>query len=99
MRAIALALTLITGAVPLAAHAPQAPQAPQPVFRAGVELVLVDVTALDSTGRQVTDLKAADFEVEIDGQKRQVATAEYIRSVDPLRVIGAPAKVVVAAEP
>ncbi|MBY0496749.1 MAG: VWA domain-containing protein [Cyanobacteria bacterium] len=74
------------------------PQAPSPVFRAGVELISVDITALDTNGRPVTDLTAADLEVEIDGSKRQVSTVEYIRSVDPLRVIGAPVKVVVPDE-
>jgi VWFA-related protein len=49
----------------------------------------VDVTALDSNGRQVTDLTSADFQVEIDGDRRQVTSAEYVRSADPLRVIGA----------
>ena len=70
----------------------------RPVFRAGVELVSIDVTALDSNGRQVTDLTAAEFQVEIDGGRRQVSTVEYIRSADPLRQIGAPHKVVVADE-
>jgi VWFA-related protein len=74
------------------------PQAPSPVFRAGVELISVDITALDSNGRQVTDLTAADLQVEIDGDKRQVTSVEYIRSVDPLRVIGAPPKIVVPDE-
>jgi VWFA-related protein len=73
------------------------PQAP-PVFRAGVELVSIDVTALDGNGRQVTDLTARDFQIEIDGDKRTVSTVEYIRSADPLRQIGAPHKVVVADE-
>jgi hypothetical protein len=41
----------------------------------------------------VTDLTAAELAVEIDGDKRQVSTVEYIRSADPLRVIGAPRKV------
>lgn len=72
--------------------------APQSVFRAGVELVSVDVTALDANGRQVTDLAAADFLVEVDGDARQVVSAEYIRSVDPLRTIGAPRKVVVSPD-
>lgn len=74
------------------------PQVPGPVFRAGVELVSIDVTALDGNGRQVTDLAAGDFQVEIDGDRRTVATVEYIRSADPLRQIGAPHKVVVADE-
>src|SRR5689334_4996477 len=88
---IAALPSLVLTQAPQAPSAPQAPQAPQPpVFRAGVELVTVDVTALDSNGRQVMDLGAADFQVEIDGDRRQVASAEYVRSVDPLRVIGAP---------
>src|SRR5215208_5816514 len=79
-------------------QAPSPPQAPGPVFRSGVELVSVDITALDNNGRQVIDLTAADLEVEIDGNKRQVSTVEYVRSVDPLRVIGTPVKVVVPDE-
>src|SRR5436190_3591774 len=100
MRATVLTALLLTAA--LHAQAPQAPQAPpapqQPVFRAGVELVSIDVTALDGNGRQVTDLAATDFQVEIDGDRRQVATVEYIRSVDPQRIIGAPPKIVVPDE-
>ena len=94
-------VTAVTGAAALLASAllGAAPQAPQtPVFRSGVELISVDITALDTNGRQVTDLTAADLQVEIDGDRRQVASVEYIRSVDPLRVIGAPSKVVVPDE-
>ena len=58
----------------------------------------MDITALDNNGRQVTDLTAAELEVEIDGSKRQVSTVEYIRSADPLRVIGPPRKVEVPDE-
>src|SRR5688572_29105242 len=96
MRATATVVAVVILAGRLGAQAPQAPQAP--VFRAGVELISLDITALDNNGRQVTDLTAADLEVEIDGNKRQVATVEYIRSADPLRVIGAPRKVAVADE-
>ncbi len=77
---------------------PKSQQPQQPVFRAGIELVTVDVTALDSNGRQVTDLTAADFQVDIDGDRRQVTSAEYVRSADPLRAIGTPHKVVVPDE-
>lgn len=77
---------------------PQAPGPQPPVFRAGIELVSVDVTALDSNGRQVTDLTAPDFQVEVDGDQRQVVSAEYVRSVDPLRVIGAPRQVAAAPD-
>ena len=81
----------------VAAQAPS-PKPQAPVFRSGVELISVDITALDSNGRQVTDLTAGELEVEVDGNKRQVQSIEYVRSVDPLRVIGAPHKVVVADE-
>jgi VWFA-related protein len=63
------------------------------VFRAGIELLTVDVTAVDGNGRQITDLAAADFQVEVDGDRRQVVSAEYVRLADPLRVIAGPAKV------
>jgi VWFA-related protein len=100
MRILAGVTAVILSAVTLEAQAPQAPAAPQPpqVFRAGVEILTVDVTAIDNnTGRQVTDLTAKDFVVEVDGNPRQVATTEYVRSVDPMRIVGAPRKV--AAKP
>ena len=104
MRGFSAGVTLITlvAATSIAAQSPQAPgarpQVPNPVFRAGIELVTVDVTALDGTGRQVTDLTMADFQVEIDGDRRQVTSAEYVRSADPLRAIGTPHKVAVPDE-
>jgi VWFA-related protein len=91
---------LFAAATGLGSQATQVPSSkPQaPVFRAGVELLSVDVTAVDGNGRQVMDLGAADFAVEVDGKPRQVATAEYVRSVDPFRVIGEPHKVAVVDE-
>jgi len=63
-----------------------------------VELVSVDVTALDGNGRQVIDLAPGEFVVEVDGDPRQVVSAEYVRSVDPMRVIGAPRPVAAAPD-
>jgi VWFA-related protein len=82
---------------PVSAQAP-GPKTQDPLFRAGIELVTVDATALDGDGRQVTDLTASDFQVDIDGDRRQVVSAEYVRLADPLRAIGAPHKVVVPDE-
>jgi Ca-activated chloride channel homolog len=42
------------------------------VFRAGVELVSLNVTVVDSQGRYVTDLKEADFSVFEDGAKQEL---------------------------
>src|SRR5262249_40603578 len=44
----------------------QTPQRPQPSFRAGVDLVSLNVTVSDGT-RYVTDLSAEDFNVFEDG--------------------------------
>ncbi|MGH9201529.1 MAG: VWA domain-containing protein, partial [Vicinamibacterales bacterium] len=87
----AVALSAQSGSAPAPQEPPVQPQTP--VFRAGVDLLSVDVTALDSNGRQVTDLTPNDFIVEVDGDVRKVATAEYVRLVDPFRIVGAPRKV------
>jgi VWFA-related protein len=48
-----------------------------PVFRAGVELVTLDVRVLDSEGRPVTGLTPDDFVIELDGKKQQVRIVDY----------------------
>lgn len=53
------------------AAAPQAPAKPQ-VFRAGVEVVSLNVTVVDSQGRYVTDLDQPDFSVFEDGAKQEL---------------------------
>jgi len=47
-------------------------QQPAPVFRAGVDLVSLNVTVSDSAGRYVTDLSQEDFNVFEDGAKQEV---------------------------
>ena len=59
----------------------QAPQQP-PTFRSGVDLLTVDVGVIDSTGKPVDDLHAADFTVKIDGQVRRVQSVNLVR-IDP----------------
>jgi VWFA-related protein len=51
-----------------------------PTFRAGVDLVTVDVTVLDRNGRPIEDLKAEDFTVKIDGTSRRVVAAELVKA-------------------
>ena len=63
---------------------PAAGQDQPPVFRTGVEVLPIDVTVVDRDGRQITDLTAADFTVEVDGKPRKVLTSEYIKLYDPL---------------
>ncbi|MDP1570431.1 MAG: VWA domain-containing protein [Vicinamibacterales bacterium] len=67
-----------------------AAQGPQtPVFRTGVEVIPIDVTVTDRNGRQVTDLTAGDFQVEVDGRTRRVISAEYVPLVDARADAGA----------
>ena len=60
-------------------HAAQDAQRPVDVFRGRVDLITVDVTAVDSKGRPVTDLKPGDFVVKVDGKARSVVSAELIK--------------------
>src|SRR5262245_14159542 len=105
---VAIALTAATLAAQSGSSTTQQPASPQPqpaspqqqppIFRAGVDLLSVDVTALDNNGRQVVDLTPADFVVEVDGDPRKVATAEFVRLADPFRIVGAPRKVAAAPD-
>jgi VWFA-related protein len=54
-------------------------QADQPTFRTGVDVITVDVGAVDSRGQPVTDLHAPEFTVKIDGQARRVITADLVK--------------------
>jgi Ca-activated chloride channel homolog len=57
--------------------APPAAQAPQPpdksqIFRAGVEIVSLNVTVTDPQGRYVTDINQEEFSVFEDGAKQEL---------------------------
>ena len=67
--------------VALALSAGPAAQQPQR-FRSGVDLITVDVTALDARGVPVEDLRADDFTVKVDGKARRVVAADLVK-VDP----------------
>ena len=51
---------------------PAEPSRQSPAFKAGVELVSLNVTASDGAQRYVTDLQAGDFDVYEDGAKQEV---------------------------
>ena len=55
-----------------------AQQQPPQTFRSGVDLILIEATALDKDGRPITDLQARDFSVKLGGNSRTVAALEYI---------------------
>ena len=49
-----------------------------PVFRAGVELLEVDVSVIDDAGEPVRDLAASEFAVSVDGDPRRIVAAQFI---------------------
>jgi Ca-activated chloride channel family protein len=77
------ALAVVTGAQqqpPPSSQEPRAtppqtssPAPRQPSFRAGVDIVSLNVTVHDSTGRYITDLNEADFLVFENGIKQEIS--------------------------
>ena len=56
----------------------RAQQQQRPTFRSGVDLVTVEVQVVDRDGRPIPTLGLADFEVKIDGRKRNVVSATLV---------------------
>src|ERR1039457_6313195 len=80
--ALAFAASIATGATGATGDAgvARAPQQSQtPVFKSGVELVAVDVQVVDRDGRPTLSLGADQFQVSIDGHRRQVVSANLVR--------------------
>jgi VWFA-related protein len=75
-----VALGALSGARVTANQAPQEPTAPpqQPIFRAGTDLVRVDVTVTNDD-EPVTDLRLADFEVTEDGVPQVIDNVQLAR--------------------
>src|SRR6478609_8867640 len=78
MKPILFALAISLSATVAAAQA-QDPQQPPPTFRSGVDVITVDVGAVDGRGQPVTDLHAPEFSVKIDGQARRVVSADLVK--------------------
>jgi VWFA-related protein len=81
-------IALIAAVPVLRAAGPQTPATPQtsaptqaqaPIFRSGVDLVLVDATVVDRDGTPVKDLKPEDFQVTINGHPRRVVRADFVK--------------------
>ena len=58
---------------------PPTPPPDQPVFRAGINTVRVDVIVTDRQGNPVTDLKLEDFEIQEDGKLQKAETFRLVR--------------------
>ena len=80
---LVVSVTLIAQQPPAPAEQPpvQPPSAQpeQPIFRAGAELVRVDVSVTGRNDNPVTDLQAADFVVTEDEIPQTVETVQFVR--------------------
>jgi VWFA-related protein len=74
MRYIVASATIFTAV--LAAAPAQEPQ--KPTFTSGVELVMIDAQVVDRKGMPIVGLKPPQFQVTIDGKRRNVVSAEFI---------------------
>ena len=70
---IQIALAACAASAALVVSAQQPPVIQSPAFRAGVELVSLNVTVADGAGRYMTDLAQDDFQVFEDGVKQDVS--------------------------
>ena len=74
------------GAASLHAQQPAAPpqppptqqQPPRPAFETKAELVLVDVNVVDRESKPVSTLTQGDFQLEVNGQPRPIASVQFI---------------------
>lgn len=72
----------VVGAISLSAQQPPPPPQGTTPFRTGVELVSLNVTVTDTTGRYVSDLEQVDFSVFEDGAKQDITF--FTRRVQPI---------------
>jgi len=69
--AAAVALTALGGVVAAQQDKPQ-PQSQTPAFRAGIDIVSLNVTVTDGASHYVTDLDEPDFQIFEDGLKQEI---------------------------
>lgn len=79
--------TILAVAHVAAQDPPQAPAAEQPVFRAKVNLVRVDVSVFGNDDQAVADLVAADFRITEDDIPQTVETVQFV-SLDGQDIAG-----------
>jgi VWFA-related protein len=52
--------------------------APPAKFKSSLDLVRVDVNVIDDRGQPIRDLTAQDFDLRVDGRRRQIVTAQFV---------------------
>src|SRR3979490_105634 len=70
-------LTSALGQEPKPSPQPREPQDTE-VVRVTTNLVQIDASVTDKSGRQITDLRLEDFEVTQDGRAQKITNVSYI---------------------
>ena len=86
----ALAAILLAGSLVVQAQQPVAAQLPRPSFGTKTELVLVDVNVVDREAKPVPTLTGADFELEVNGQPRPIASVQFISTTPTSTSVATP---------
>jgi VWFA-related protein len=60
-------------------------------FKSSVDVVQVDVSAIDASGRPVADLTAKDFELRVDGRPRRITSVQFVSVPSTVATAGKPA--------
>ena len=80
MRTLIAASTILLTLATTAGQGAQSAQSAGDVFRSSVDLIVVNVVAVDRQGRPVEDLTPRDFAVKIDGRARDVVSAQLVKA-------------------
>ena len=78
IRFAAVSIAIAGGVLLAHAQTPANPQQPSPVFRAGVEVVNLDMRVVDADGRPVTDLKPSEVVIEEGGRPRPIVLFQHV---------------------
>lgn len=76
----ALIVALLAASCLPASLVSQSATVQRPVFRSGVELVTLDVSVVDGAGKPIHGLGPGDFELKVDGSRRRVVSAQFVRT-------------------
>src|SRR5262245_53353948 len=60
----------------------------QPVFRSSVDVIAVDVQVVDPQGNPIGKIGPESFTVSINGQRRKVVSAQFVREMAATQVKG-----------
>lgn len=71
-------LLAVAHAEPTFAQATVDKQLPKPTFETGVELITIDVHVVDKNSKPIVDLKPDDFEIDIAGRRRKIASVQFV---------------------